>query len=95
MAKELEPILAQHEKGLAISLFIKKSDGEGTDFYYIGDVDVIPDRAKETSIKDKKGKDLPIVNILFHLQHPCKNDLYTYLIEEDNEKLLRKSKNQR
>ena len=91
---ELKEILAQQDYGLAISLFIKKSDGEGTDFYYIGDVDVIPGRAKETTIKDENGKDLPIVNILFHLQHPCKNDLYTYLIEEDDEKQESKSKNQ-
>lgn len=84
-AKELKPILKQQENGLEISMFIKKSDGEGTDFYFIGNVNVIPNRVRQTTINDKIGKDLPIVNILFQLQHSCKNDLYTYLIDkEDN-----------
>ncbi len=80
---EVKKILAQHETGLAISLFIKKHDDEGAEFYYVGEVDYLKGRERQTTIKNDEGKDLPIVNFLFKLHHPCENELYTYLMEEN------------
>lgn len=81
-SNEVKKILAQHETNLAISLFIKKHDDEGTEFYYVGEVDYLKGRERQTTIKNDEGKDLPIVNFLFKLKHPCENELYTYLMEE-------------
>lgn len=64
-------------------LFVKKSDAEGTDFYYVGDVS-IQGQPKETTIKNDVGKKLPIVNFQFLLAHPMEESLYAYLNEKEN-----------
>lgn len=79
---EVKKILGQHDSGLSIPLFIKKHDDEGADFYYIGQAEYLKGRERQTTIKDDEGKDLNIVNFLFRLQHPCEDDLYTYLMEQ-------------
>ena len=58
-------------------LFIKKSDGEGTDFYYMGRVK--PTAYKETTINDKKGNKLPIMNFRLKMEHTVRTDIYDYL----------------
>ena len=75
-SRESQEIINHEENGLRIYLFIKKSDGEGSDFYYMGKVN--PERWEETTIKDKIGKDLPIMNFLMKLEHPVRNDIYEY-----------------
>lgn len=35
-SRESQEIINSEQSGLKIVLFIKKSDGEGTDFYYMG-----------------------------------------------------------
>lgn len=37
-SQEAQQIICAQESGLKIYLFIKKSDGEGADFYYMGKV---------------------------------------------------------
>ena len=59
-------------------LFIKKSDSEGRDFYYLGDVTVLG-RPVQTTIANDKGEELPIVNFKFLLDKPVEDTLYTYL----------------
>ena len=59
-------------------LFVKKSDAEGKDFYYLGDLSVIG-RPIETTIKNDEGKELPIVNFQFLLDEPVEAKLYEYL----------------
>ena len=59
-------------------LFVKKSDAEGKDFYYLGDVSVIGN-PMETTIKNDAGKELPIVNFQFLLDVPVEAKLYKYL----------------
>ena len=74
---ESQEIIHHEEKGLKIYLFIKKSDGEGTDFYYMGRV--TPISWQETTIADKNGKLLPIMNFRMRLKHTVRNDIYDYL----------------
>lgn len=57
-------------------MFIKKSDGEGTDFYYMGKV--TPAEWKQTTIENDKGKLLPIMNFKLRLEHAVRNDIYEY-----------------
>ena len=61
---------------MKIYLFVKKSDGEGTDFYYMGKVE--PVSYRQTVIQNDKGKDLPIVNFELKLEHEVRSDIYDY-----------------
>ena len=61
-------------------MFVKKSDAEGADFYYIGDLTVLGEPV-ETTIANDKGQQLPIVNFQFLLDKPVEDKLYRYLCE--------------
>ena len=54
-----------HDKDLKIHMFVKKSDDEGRDFYYIGQA--TPVEWHQTTIKNDKGQILPIVNFKYSL----------------------------
>ena len=62
--------------GLKIFLFIKKSDGEGSDFYYMGKV--TPLEWVQTTIQNDKGHQLPIMNFKMKLEHSVRSDIYDY-----------------
>jgi superfamily II DNA or RNA helicase/HKD family nuclease len=74
-SKEPTAIMDWKTNNIRIPLFIKKSDGEGRDFYYMGDMQ--PIRAEQQTIKSD-GKELPIVNILFHLKCAVRQDIFGY-----------------
>ena len=74
---ETRELINYAENGLKIYLFIKKSDGEGSDFYYMGRV--TPFDWQETTILNDKGKQLPIMNFQMKLEHSVRSDIYEYL----------------
>lgn len=76
-SKEVVAIRDASKSNLRIAFFIKKSDGEGSDFYYMGDV--APLSLMETTIKTDKGEEKPIVNINFQLDQEVEEHLYDYL----------------
>jgi hypothetical protein len=76
---ETQNIIHFKENGLKIYLFIKKSDGEGTDFYYMGKV--MPIDWRETLIENDKGQKLPIMNFKMKLEHSVRNDIYEYFVK--------------
>lgn len=78
-SKEPTTIFNHKEMGVDIHLFIKKADGEGRDFYYLGKVEPVMEASKETIILDDKGKELPIVNIIYRMQQSVRDDIYEYL----------------
>ena len=59
-----------------ILLFVKKEDGEGTDFYYMGDATIIPDSIEQSYMPDSK---LPVVHFKFHLEQPVIDSVYKYI----------------
>jgi superfamily II DNA or RNA helicase/HKD family nuclease len=59
-----------------ILLFVKKEDGEGTDFYYMGDASIIPDSIEQSCMTDSK---LPVVHFKFHLEQPVIDSVYRYI----------------
>lgn len=61
-------------------LFVKKSDGEGTDFYYMGDVDT--HKCIQTTIDGKDNKKLSIVNVLYNMQQVVNDKIYSYFEDE-------------
>ena len=73
---EAQELIHQKENGLRIYLFIKKSDGEGTDFYYMGQCDQVG--YHQTTIQNDKGQELPIMNFVLQLRHAVRSDIYAY-----------------
>ena len=59
-----------------ILLFVKKEDGEGTDFYFMGDASIIPDSIEQSYMPDSK---LPVVHFKFHLEQPVIDSVYKYI----------------
>jgi superfamily II DNA or RNA helicase/SOS-response transcriptional repressor LexA len=69
-----------------ILLFVKKEDGEGTDFYFLGDVSIVPHSIKQEFMPNSK---LPVVHFKFQLHKPLISSLYQYIT---NEKIKQKNK---
>ncbi len=59
-----------------ILLFVKKEDGEGTDFYFMGDATIIPDSIEQSYMQDSN---LPVVHFKFHLEQPVIDSVYKYI----------------
>lgn len=73
---EAQAIIHARENGLKILLFVKKSDAEGTDFYYMGEVD--PVKWQQTTIQNDKGETLPIMNFKLELKNEARKDIFDY-----------------
>jgi hypothetical protein len=71
--------IKNHNDSLRLSLFIKKSNGEGTDFYYMGDVKPIDESFEVTTILDDHGNSVSVVKVIFKLNQPVEDSLYDYL----------------
>ena len=69
--------IRNYRDGLRISLFVKKSDGEGSDFYYMGDME--PYEFNQETIKNDNGVDLSIVNIKYNMKVPVEDNIFNYL----------------
>jgi len=78
-SNEVKNIIFADRDGTRLPLFVKKSDGEGSDFYYLGLVHPIMESVKDTFITDCDGEKIPIVNIIFKLENAVREDIYEYL----------------
>jgi superfamily II DNA or RNA helicase/HKD family nuclease/SOS-response transcriptional repressor LexA len=79
-------------KSKRILLFIKKENGEGTDFYFMGDVEIIENSIEQSEMPDSK---LPVVHFKFKLDHPVEDSIYEYLTSKtEDPKLLEVLKNE-
>ncbi|MDO5850042.1 MAG: DEAD/DEAH box helicase [Methanobacteriaceae archaeon] len=73
-SKDVKSIIKDN---LDIHLFIKKSDDEGKEFYYLGEVN--PFEWNETTIyNDKKDTEEPIVNFKLKMGDSVPEDIYNY-----------------
>jgi superfamily II DNA or RNA helicase/HKD family nuclease len=79
-SQDVQSIQRYTETGLRICLFVKKSDAESDDFYYISDL--TPYEYNSQTIKDDKGNNLPIVNINYEINTPVAENIYNYLTGE-------------
>ncbi|BCN29881.1 DUF3427 domain-containing protein [Anaeromicropila herbilytica] len=70
--QESEQLMNYKDNGILIYLFVKKSDGEGSDFYYMGQC--TPIEANETI----NTNGAPIMNIKLLLQESVQDDIYDY-----------------
>lgn len=62
-----------------ILLFVKKSDGEGTDFYCLGEVSIVDNSIIQAQMP-KSGE--PVVHFKYQLQNRVEESLYNYLTSE-------------
>ncbi|UZR99847.1 DUF3427 domain-containing protein [Chondrinema litorale] len=60
-----------------ILLFVKKEDGEGTDFYYLGDVSIVEGSVEQGTMKNTNS---PVVFFKYLLDKPVNDSLYNYII---------------
>ena len=77
--------IKNHNDTLRIPFFIKKHNGEGTDFYYMGDVKPIDNSFEETTIENDKKVRVPVVKLIFELNTPVESSLYNYITVGDSE----------
>lgn len=81
-SKEVQVILNHRSNGNQLYLFIKKEDGEGFDFYYLGLTKVDLGNVVNTTMPDKNGNPLSVVKMNLILDHPVDYNIYHYLVEE-------------
>lgn len=77
---ELLPIINAPESGVRLPFFIKKSDNEGIDYYYLGDVIPVREAITDSTMPDGIGGQLNVVKFEFEFQHRVPDELYNYLI---------------
>lgn len=80
-AKDIAPIVKSDSKNTTVHLFVKKHNGEGKDFYYLGNVKVDESSAINDHLIDK-GKAYNVVTMNMILEHPVEYSMYHYLVEE-------------
>jgi len=71
--------IKNYKSGLILPLFIKKSNGEGDDFYYMGNVTPIDDSFIQSKIKNKHNIDVPVVIIRLSMNQPVEDSIYNYI----------------
>jgi phage repressor protein C with HTH and peptisase S24 domain len=65
---------------------MKKHNGEGTDFYFMGDVKPIDESFEETTIKNDQNNDVPVVKVILELATPVESTIYNYLTYKETDK---------
>ncbi len=82
--KTLKDIQNSDSNGLLIPLFIQKSDNEGGNFYYVGNCSVA--EISQSEHQTKKGI-RPIVNVVFNMDTPIKDEILNYLEQDFSEEI--------
>lgn len=80
----LKYIKDSNNNGLWIPLFIMKSDNEGGNFYYMGNCSV--KEIEQSSHQTAKGE-RPIVNVIFNVKPPVKDEILIYLEQDFSEEV--------
>ena len=74
---EVDLWTTQNLNNIRLPLFVKKSDDEGQDHYYIGDLTYIEGSANEQIMSGDKSKS--VVNVHYKIDEPVDQNLYRYL----------------
>ena len=78
-SREVKLISAQKENNVRLPLFLKKSDDEGIEHYYIGELYVIEESIKQEFMQPNKKA--PVVTFSFQLDKPVEENLYKYIVK--------------
>jgi superfamily II DNA or RNA helicase/HKD family nuclease len=82
-SNDVSTIINQLKNNIRIPLFVKKSNAEGSDFYYLGNVKYNEESAVEKRLPDNNGKFVPVVEMNFTLDQPVEKSLYDYIINSN------------
>jgi hypothetical protein len=77
-SKDVVTFLNHKNLNMRIPFFAKKSDDEGSDFYYLGDLTALPDKFESTFMPSKKGQ-VSVVKMEFLIDKPVEVSLYKYI----------------
>lgn len=80
---DVTKILNQSISNVRIPLFVKKSNTEGNDFYYLGNMSVKKDSALEKMIVKDDGDNVSVVEMKYTLNSPVEKSLYDYLLNSN------------
>ena len=80
-SNDVQSILGQNGP-IRLPLFIKKSNDEGLDFYYMGEVSPALNHVEQTTMLNDNGKQISVVKIRFNLANPVTSSMYNYLQEK-------------
>ena len=80
---DVSQILDQTISNMRIPLFVKKSNAEGNDFYYLGNMLVKKETAVEKMIVKEDGDKVTVVEMNFSLLSPVEKSLYDYLLNSN------------
>ena len=80
---DVSQIVDQEQTKMRIPLFVKKSNAEGNDFYYLGNMNIKKDTALEKMIVKDDGDKVSVVEMNFTLACPVEKSLYDYLLNSN------------
>ena len=86
----LQDIENSNNNGLRIPLFIMKSDNEGGNFYYVGNCSVA--KIEQSTHMTSKGE-RPIVDVIFNMEPPVKDEILNYLEQDFSEEETNETNN--
>jgi superfamily II DNA or RNA helicase/HKD family nuclease len=81
MSSDVQAMFNQKINGLRMPFFVKKSDDEGLDFYYLGELSSISENFEDSTMPDENGLQKSVVKMEFLLDKPVDSKLYKYLTE--------------
>ncbi len=79
-SSDVKQIISSKETKMRLPLFVKKSNSEGIEFYYLGDMQYVDETACNTQIIGENKKFIPVVEMKFILNKPVDNDMYDYIV---------------
>lgn len=71
--------IMNYKTGLRIPLFIQKSNDEGAEFYYMGDITPIEGSYFQTTMRNDDNKLVSVVKMRFSMNHPVEDAIYNYI----------------
>ena len=87
ISPDVKTIIESQTSGIRIPLFIKKSNDEGDEFYFMGDLSLKKDNYEQEEIfSETKNKHIPIVKFIFDIRPKVQEDLFGYITELNFEK---------
>ncbi|WP_028868831.1 DUF3427 domain-containing protein [Psychromonas arctica] len=89
-SKDVVAIRDADKTGLNVSLFIQKSNNEGADFYFMGNVDTVTGSLTQEYKVNDKSKNVPVVHMKFKLRNTVQDSLYIYLTGEETVEVKKK-----
>ena len=69
------------DNAMRLPFFVKKSDDEGLDFYYLGELSAIGDKFVDTTMSGDDAAEVSVVKMEFLLDKDVDFRLYKYLTE--------------